>query len=350
MDFINHIYTTFETLALNLLPKMKQTNQKDIKDETRDNKRNQMQKPLNASRLHQLTIPALLLLSSLFPSIAIGKPLIVTTVPALAQIAQAIGDVDIEVQSLTRVGQDPNVFSPRPGHAKSLNNASLLFSVGFGLESGWLPSLIALSDNEKITPGQDGYFSGADAIEAIGIPRGMSSRQMDTWSPDKNPYWWLDPEMGLKVARTLAIRLSEIDPVNAARYMQRLKDFEYAINESLPRWRDYMQIHTGPVITYHNTYVYFMKAMHIELAGFIEPKAGLEPSTRHMDALIKVIRKKQVRLIWVEPYNNRAVARRLADVAGIKMMVLPDAVEGYGSQGYIGMFDKMVERIARWSQ
>jgi len=309
-----------------------------------------MQLPLSASWQIQLILPALLLVFSLPPSIAISKPVVVATVPALSQLAQAIGDVDVEVRSLTKAGHDPNVFSPRPGHAKDLIDANLLFSVGFGLESGWLPSLIGLSHNEHILPGKEGYLSGADAIEAIGVPRGLSSRQMEYWSPDKNPYWWLDPEMGLKVARALAMRLSELDAVNEARYMQRLKSFEHAIHDSLPRWREYMQIHTGPVITYHNTYVYFMKAMDIELAGFIEPKAGIEPSTRHMDALVKVIKEKQVQLIWVEPYNSRAIARRLADAADIKMMVLPDAVKGYGTEGYIGMFDQMVERIARWSQ
>lgn len=297
-----------------------------------------------------IILSALMLNTILWAHDTVAKPLVVATVPALGQIAQAIGGIDVDVKSLTRIGQDPNVFSPRPGHAKAMISATLLFSVGFGLEGGWLPSLIKLSGNEKIQPGSEGYLSGSDAIEAIGVPRGMSSEQISKWSPDKNPYWWLDPEMGVKVANTLAVRLAEIDSVNAKRYQQRAQQFEQAVLRELPRWRDYMNIHTSAVITYHNTYVYFMKSMNIELAGFIEPRAGIEPSTRYMDNLIKLIEEKQVKLIWVEPYNNRAIAKRLADVSGIKMMVLPDAVEGVGTEGYIGMFDLMIERIARWSQ
>ncbi|WP_171966473.1 metal ABC transporter substrate-binding protein [Mariprofundus micogutta] len=292
----------------------------------------------------------LLVLSLFFASHAIARPVVVATVPALGQIAQAIGGVDIDVKIITSIGHDPNVFSPRPGHARMLINADLIFAAGFGLESSWLPSLIKLSGNQKILPGSDGYLSGGDAIEAIGVPLGMSSHQMSQWSPDKNPHWWLDPEMGIKVAKTLSVRLSEVDTVNAQRYKLRFREFEQAINEALPRWRDYMKIHTGAVITYHNTYVYFMDSMQIELAGFIEPRSGIEPSTRYMESLLTVIKERNVKLIWVEPYNNRAIAKRLADEAGIKMMVLPDAVEGIGTQGYVGMFDKMVERIARWSQ
>ncbi len=286
----------------------------------------------------------------LFASAAIAKPTVVATVPALGQIAQAVGGTDINVKTITSIGHDPNVFSPRPGHARMLTQANLLLTVGFGLESSWLPSLIELSHNDAIIPGSVGYLSGGDAIEAIGVPRGMNSQQMSEWSPDTNPYWWLDPEMGIKVAKALAIRLSEIDAVNAERYMQRVQKFEQAIYAELPRWRDYMKIHTGAVITYHNTYVYFMESMGIELAGFIEPRSGIEPSTRYMDRLLEIIKERDVQLIWVEPYNNRAIAKRLAGAAGIKMMVLPDSVKGYGTEGYVGMFDTMIERIARWSQ
>ena len=303
------------------------------------------------ARQHRLTTALALLIFMLsFSTPATAKPLVVVTVPALAQIAEAVGGIDIHVKSLTSIGHDPNVFSPRPGHARALSNANLLFTVGFGLENSWLPSLIKRSGNMKIIPGSEGYFSGGDAIEAIGVPRGMSSTEISKWSPDKNPYWWLDPEMGIKVANTLAVRLSELDAVNAERYLHRAAKFEQAVKERLPVWRDYMNIHTGVVITYHNTYVYFMESMHIELGGFIEPRSGIEPSTRYMDNLLKVIKEKNVKIIWVEPYNNRAIAKRLAGAAGIKMMVLPDAVEGYGTEGYIGMFDIMVERVARWSQ
>ncbi len=289
-------------------------------------------------------------LSLMLPAQVIAKPLIITTTPTLAQIAEAVGGIDIQVKSLTRVGQDPNNLVPRPSHVHDLSSASLLFSVGFGLESRWLPTLIRLSANANIAPGMSGYFSGDDAIEAIGVPLGMTSTSMQQWSPDINPYWWLDPELGIKVAVALAVRLGEIDPVNAERYKVRAAKFASAVNKQLPRWRDYMNIYTGPIITYHNTYVYFMQSMHIELAGFIEPKSGIEPSTRHLSQLIDTIHQKKVRLIWVEPYNNRAVARRLADAAGIRLMVLPDSVAGYGLKGYIGMFDRMVQRIARWSQ
>jgi len=303
-------------------------------------------------RIHTL-LPALigvLLAVAFLPKEADAKPLFVATVPALGQIAEAVAGVDATVQVLSKVGQDPNVFNPRPAHAYALSQATLLFTVGYGLEANWLPSLIKRAGNEKIMPGKDGFFDGGEAIEAIGVPRGMTSSDVISWSPDKNPYWWLDPEMGIKVAYALAIRMGEVDPVNAERYLQRSRVFIQAVQDALPEWREIMEIHVGTVLTYHNTYVYFMESMGIELAGYIEPKAGIEPSTRHMDQLLHLIKEKDVRLIWVEPYNNRAIAKRIADEAGIRLMVLPDAVEGYGTEGYIGMFDKMVERVARWSQ
>jgi len=292
-----------------------------------------------------LTFAIVLLLSSLFlHNTAHAKPLIVATVPALGQIAEAIGGFEVDVKVLTKVGHDPNVSPPRPSNADPLTHADLLFLVGFDLESRWLPALIKHSGNENIMPGAAGYFSGALASKLIGVARGASSAQVD-WAPGQNPYWWLDPEQGVKVARILAIRLSEIDAVNAKHYRQRAEIFADAVNKALPSWHQAMNKQTGAVLTYHNTYVHFMNAMNVELAGFIEPKSGIEPSTRHMSHLLDLIQQKQVKLIWVEPYRNKALAKRIADESGIRMVILPDAIKGTGTKAYIGMFDQMVKRI-----
>lgn len=185
------------------------------------------------SRLNNMFIIWACLLFGMLPSQALSKPIIITTTPTLAQIAEAVGGIDIQVKSLTRVGQNPNNLVPRPSHVHILAKADLLFSVGFGLESRWLPTLIRLSANANIAPGMSGYFSGDDAIKAIGVPMGMTSAAMQQWSPDINPYWWLDPELGIKVALALAVRLGEIDPVNAERYKVRAATFASAVKEGV---------------------------------------------------------------------------------------------------------------------
>ncbi|MDX8395730.1 MAG: metal ABC transporter substrate-binding protein [Mariprofundaceae bacterium] len=295
------------------------------------------------------------LLSALFlgafhPILSHAKPVIVATVPALGQIAQAVGGVDVRVHVITRIGQDPRTFSPHTPDARLIMQANLLFAAGFGLESSWLPALVKLASNPKVEVGTKGYFSGADAIHAIGVPLGMVSDSLDPWSPEENPYWWLDPENGIKAANVLAVRLGEIDSVNARRYLQRAYAFSRAVKKAIPRWKEDMQILKKPVVTYHDTYHYFIEAMDVELASFVEPKPGIEPSTRHLTWLIQSMKERGVGQLWVEPYHTGPTSRRVANEVGIRMLVIPDAIDGDGQAAYIGLFDYIIERVGRWSQ
>jgi len=279
-----------------------------------------------------------------------AKPNVVATVPALGLIAQAVGGDYISVQTLTRSGQNPHVFFPRPAHVDMMERADLLFAAGFGLEGGWLPSLLQLAENEKVMPGTMGYFTGELAIQSVGKVKGITSKSLKSWSPDENPFWWLDPENGIRAAQLLAIRLGEVDPVHEREYIARAAAFGKLIRTRIPLWKERMRSLKGPVLTYHNTYNYFIKAMDVELAGFIEPRAGIEPSTRHLSNLIETSRGSGIAMIWVEPYHKGAIATRLANEADIRLISIPDATIGSGWKGYIEMFDKIVLKIERWSQ
>ncbi len=289
-------------------------------------------------------------LSLTIPVLSDAKPIVVATVPALGEIAKAIGGNHIEVHVLTRSGQNPYVFFPRPSHVDTLEKANLLFAAGFGLEGQWLPSLLLLAENPQVMPGSIGYFTGEEAIQSIGTLRGMTSKSLKKWSPNENPHWWFDPENGIKAAALLAIRLGEIDPVHEGEYLNRAISFRTDVLQALPEWRRRMKSLKGSVLTYHNTYNYFMKAMDVELAGFIEPRAGIEPSTRHLSNLIEQSHNKGIAMIWVEPYHEGAIAKRLAKETGIPLISIPDAKTVNRENGYIEMFNKIVLKIERWSQ
>jgi ABC-type Zn uptake system ZnuABC Zn-binding protein ZnuA len=297
--------------------------------------------------LFRCTIALLVLFA---PAISHAKPIVVATVPALGELARAVGGNHIDVHVLTRSGQNPYVFFPRPSHVDIMEKADLLFAAGYGLEGQWLPSLILLGENPKVVPGATGYFTGEQAIQTVGTMRGMTSKSLKKWSPDENPFWWLDPNNGIKAAALLAIRLGEIDPVHEMDYVNAARALRSDILKALPEWRLRMKSLKGPVLTYHNTYDYFIKAMDVELAGYIEPLAGIEPSTRHLSNLIEKNSNQGIAMIWVEPYHEGAIAKRLAKETGIRLISIPDATAGTGSNGYIDMFNKIVLKIERWSQ
>jgi zinc/manganese transport system substrate-binding protein len=283
----------------------------------------------------------LLLLFSL-PAKAEAELNVVATLPALAQIAKAVCGDDGHVRTLARAGQDPHFVPPKPTLARHLARADLLFSVGLALESGWLPPLIQLSRNDAIRSGGHGYFAGSDYIDVIGADR-VVDRSMGDVHPEGNPHWWLDPLRVAEVAIALAERMAQLDPGNGEAYRARANVFAGRIKAEIDAWRRQLA-QAKPVVTYHDSYRYFTERFGIRIAGFVEPKPGIEPSTAHLDRLVARLQQGAATALWLEPYHDTSTARRVCERGGIPCLVMPDVVEGEGGEGYIALIDLLVKR------
>jgi len=273
----------------------------------------------------------------LLPLTAQAELSVVATVPALARIAEAVGGSDAEVRSLARVGQDPHFVPPKPTLARHLADADLLFSVGLELESGWLPPLIELSRNAAIRVGGKGYFAGADHIEVLGADI-VVDRSMGDVHPEGNPHWWLDPLRVAAVATALAERMALLDPGHAEAYRQRAGQFAAVLNTKLPAWQSHLST-SVPVVTYHDSYRYFIERFGIRVIAFVEPKPGIEPSTAHLDALVARLQQGEAEAVWLEPYHDTRIARRVCEHGRVACRIMPDAVEGSGAAGYIALIE-----------
>ncbi len=277
---------------------------------------------------------------------------VVATLEPLAQIAEAVGGDRVEVQRLAQPGQDPHFVPPKPTLARHLARADALLVSGLDLEVGWLPPLIEASRNRTIRPGATGYIDASQFLtHVLGRPTGQLSRAMGDVHPHGNPHWWLDPLAGAAVAKGIAERFAVLDPANADTYRNRAEHFTATIHAKLEQWRKAL-VKSGPIVTYHDSFRYFTTRFGIAVFGFIEPKPGVEPSTAHLDTLVEQIRRQGVHALWVESYHNTKTARRVATLAGTHYIVLPDAVQGHATDGYLALFDQIIATItnARKSQ
>ena len=295
--------------------------------------------------MRQLKLSTLaLLLLGLMPAVAHAKLHIVATLPALGQIAAAVAGEDGEVRVLARVGQDPHFVPPKPTLARHLSDADLLVTAGLGLEAGWLPPLIDLSRNSRIREGQPGHFAGAGSVEILGVMEKVD-RSMGDVHPEGNPHWWIDPLRGAEAATALAKRLADIDPAHAEGYRQRAEVFSKHLQALVVDWKPKLA-GISPVVSYHNSYLYFSERFAIPVAGFIEPKPGVEPSTHHLDALVTLIGTRKVSQVWVEPYHLGRIVKRVATLSGATVITMPDAVAGEGAEGYLAMIKLLLESAA----
>ncbi len=268
-----------------------------------------------------------------------GDLRIVTSLPALGQIAQGVAGEFAEVKVLAHVGQDPHFVPPKPTLARHLARADLLIAAGLGLEIGWLPPLVDASRNSAIRQGSQGYLDGRNVLtKVLGKPHGKSTRELGDIHPEGNPHWWMDPINGVRLAEVIAERLSQLDPEHANIYRKRAVNFAEQIKKRIPAWQTSFQA-LSPLVAYHNSYLYLTQRFGLNVTDFVEPKPGIEPSTSHLDSLVSHIQQEDIQGVWLEAYHDGAIVRKLCELSHSSCRLMPDAVKGEGFDGYISMFD-----------
>ena len=266
---------------------------------------------------------------------------VVTTTTDLAAIATEVGGDKVTVTSLAKGYQDPHFVEAKPSFVLLLNKAQLLVVVGKELEIGWLPPLITQSRNPRIQPGAEGYLDASQGARILDLPSGAVTRAMGDVHPEGNPHYWLDPENGGRIARSIAAKLSQLDAANAATYKQREEDFERRLTAAVQRWKGQLASYKGlEVVTYHRSWTNFADAFGLKVIGFVEPKPGIPPTPQHTLDVINAMKAENVKLILVEPYFDLKTPNSIASNTGGKVLVMTPSVGGVPAAGdYFKLFD-----------
>jgi zinc/manganese transport system substrate-binding protein len=273
---------------------------------------------------------------------------VVTTTEDLAAIAKEVGGERVQVESLTKGIQDPHFIEAKPSLMLKLSRADLFVQVGLDLEAGWVPPLLLGARNGKIQSGAPGFVNASSGVAVLEVPTGPIDRSAGDVHLQGNPHIWLDPMNGKQIARNIAEGLKRVDPKGGETYDQNLADFAARIDAALPRWQERMKPFEGTkIITYHNSWPYFLKRFGLVAVGYIEPKPGIPSSTSHLRELIELIPREQVKVILMEPYFSDQAPKFLAEKTGAKVVVLPPSVSAAtGIKDYFQLFDHLVSTLA----
>ena len=281
------------------------------------------------------------------PSYAAGKIQVVTATTDLASLAQEVGGDKIEVESIARGYQDPHFVDAKPSFLLKLKRADLLIVVGLDLEIGWLPPLITQSTNPKIQVGAPGYLDASRFAHILEIPTGQVTRAEGDVHPLGNPHYWLDPENGLRIAKGIADKFSDMRPSDAAYFAQRYADFEQRLKQADQRWQEEMRPYAGrKMVTYHRSWPNFAEHFHLDVVGYVEPRPGIPPSPQHTVELIQQMKRDNVKVIVVEPYFDLKTPNSIARETGGKVVVLPPSVGGEKEiTDYFKLFDYDIAKL-----
>ncbi|MFL5528387.1 MAG: metal ABC transporter substrate-binding protein [Gemmatimonadaceae bacterium] len=272
---------------------------------------------------------------------------VVATTPDLASVAREIGGDRVNVVALAKPTEDPHFVDAKPSFIVTLNRADALIEGGAELELGWLPPLLENSRNSKIAAGAPGRIVASEGMRLLEIPTSFDRSKGDIHSLG-NPHFMIDPASVKVVARNIATHFAALDSKNAATYNANLTRFNGRLDAKLAQWRSQLAPYRGAkIVTYHRDFVYFAQRFGLVVVDELEPKPGIAPSPAHLAQVIGKMKANSVKVILVQPFQNRRTAETVARQTGATVIDAPQqpgAARNAGS--YFDNMDNLVRSIA----
>ena len=254
------------------------------------------------------------------------RPLVIASFYPLYDFARAVGGTNFEVVCLVSPGADPHAMEATPAEAKTVSQAGTVLLLGLGMDS-WLEKLAASTRTRRVV------LSEGIPTRKLGRPA-LSEFASEKEDPNEiDPHLWLDPVIAEKLVARIAGELAQLAPAHAAEIQSRAGEYRAelqtldeeftAATARLPRRR---------VVTFHGAFGYLFARYGLETAGVIEMFPGDEPSAAYLRALVDLMRKLGLKVIFAEPQLPDQPAQVIAREIGgrVKRLdpcetILPDS-------------------------
>jgi zinc transport system substrate-binding protein len=239
-----------------------------------------------------------------------------------AYVADRVAGEHADVTNLTGAGAEPHDLELTPQQVAAVAAADVTV-----YEAGFQPAVDdAVQENAEgavleVTDAA-GHSSGDEALGHAG----HQSRGDAHAHPD--PHIWQDPTKLAAVATSLAGKLAEADPDNAADY-RRNADQLVADLQRLDRdyRRGLADCERRTFVTSHAAFGHLAQRYGLEMVPIAGLSPDIEPSPARLAELEQVVADKGVTTIFSETLASPALARTLAEEVGVRTAVL-DPVEG----------------------
>jgi ABC-type Zn uptake system ZnuABC Zn-binding protein ZnuA len=297
--------------------------------------------------IHCLTALVLVMVALASGAAAADKIRVVTTIPDLKSLTEAVGGDLVEVDSLTRGIQNFHEAEVRPSMMLKLRKADLLIENGLELDR-WVDVAVEGANNANIVRGAAGRIEVARGIPVLEVPTTRVDRAMGDVHPLGNPHFSLDPGLAPIITQNILEGLTRIAPEHRAMFERNRQAFLTRVDQEMARWTKTLEpVKGGKVVSYHPDFIYFLTRFSLVQVGTVEDRPGIPPSPQHLVRLIQLMKSERVKLILVEPWNDVKLATRVAEEAGARAQVMASSVGAVkGADNYIAAIDYNVKTLA----
>ena len=246
-----------------------------------------------------------------------GQIKVLVTFPPLYAITYAIAGEDAYVLSMLS-GQGPHGYEGAATDVFKVNDADLLIYNGLTLDDDFVGRMLRTHQNRKLSRlnvGQVLKKEDDDLIQKNKHKHDHGDGKPCLHGPH-DPHIWLGPKQATAMARIIAAKLGELDPVKKDKFAQRAKAFGEKMSEIQTYGKkafDGIDKENRNILTMHEALEYFAEAFDFKIVGSFQLRPGMDADPVAMSQLAAIVKEKNVRVIAVEPQYSSAQAEVLRD-------------------------------------
>lgn len=273
---------------------------------------------------------------------------VAATLSTFADLIGTIGGDHVDVSAVASPKFNPHFIEPKPSDILKLKKADLFVHAGLDLEA-WRGPLVDAAGVPSFRSGGAKQLDLSQGIPLLQVPDHPVSRAEGDIHIFGNPHYWISPDNAKRMAKTIADKLSAVDPSHASDYNANLQDFLKRMDAKIPEWQAKMKPYVGAeLIGYHDEWPYLMEFFGLKMENFLEPKPGIPPTPKQMEFLEQYIKQNHVKGIVQSSYFPTKAADTLAERTGAKVVMLVQGVgENPDASDYIAMLDYDVNQLAQ---
>jgi zinc transport system substrate-binding protein len=306
----------------------------------------------------------LLLSVALLPLPAFAEvPKVVTDIAPIhslvAAVMEGVGTPDLLVDGAS----DPHSFQLKPSQAAALQDAELIVWVGPDL-TPWLDRIVdgladpqaslILMESEGLTEREPMFGDHVDHAEEGDEEEGHEEHAGEDHAEEghdehahgeHDPHIWLDPVNARAIVRTIADRLSKLDPENAATYDANATAAEADLTALDGELRALLDpVKSRPIIVFHDAYAHLADRYGLMIAGALAEGDAADPGAEQVAELRAMIEANQVECVFTEALHSDKLITTLTDDLAVPVGRLDP--EGTTLQPGASVYPEMMRALA----
>jgi len=254
-----------------------------------------------------------------------AKKKIVASIFSTYDIARNVVGDKLSVELILPPGASPHTYEPSPQDAVKMQNAEIVFVVGYGLDI-WAENLAA---------------ANAPQAKIVTLDRSINLKMFEG---SVDPHYFVSVSNAAIIARTIMEEAIKIDPHNTAYYQTSARNYNSQLEDLFNQGQAKLSTLTDKrLITFHEAFAYFAQDFGLEIAATIEPFPGKEPTAQYLAQVSAIIDKYHIKALFKEPQLSSVVLEGLARDKGIAILTLDP--EGGTANSFIQMMRNNIETV-----